>query len=375
MKSRWGILPVLLLVFLLVSEIAWYSPFSAPKAGSVNITGVALVDNTCKIDYQVTASVPLNATVVAVPVKNAPVDLPVYVFFDPDYPTSGIGSDWVLVNRVWEHLAIELNLRGYSGEVKLVNASELEAVFLSKDPAVVVMAYGAFPSNVFSRDTNLVTPWIESGGVMLWFGWEMGYYSVDSSQAGGKLTRLGLDGIMAVGMYNYDYPIFAVSPTWIAGGQGTSVSEALGIRYNQIRAAPVLENVVDSGGLVLGHVGKLRSSVRVSVSDISMGNGSVVTFGFFIGSLDTAGDKNDPTSFYSISRDIAQILCSGILQSSASSEVESENYVLSAGESIAGSVTVPVSSGMSGVVVYGYNDIDSTGLLFFRQYVPFLDKS
>ncbi|MDR2719425.1 MAG: hypothetical protein LBC03_01290 [Nitrososphaerota archaeon] len=365
MRSRWGLVPVILLLFLFLSQIFWYAPFSQPVDGSVHITNDFSTDGKYTIDYVIQASMPINATIVAIPVSSVPADLPVYVFFDPDYSIAELGSDWTFINRVWEHLAIQLDLRNYSSTVELVNDQELANIFLAKAPAVVIVATGAFPSNVFSSTTNLVQPWVESGGVMIWFGWEMGYYSVEPS---GELDPLGAKGIDCIKMAEY-VQITSGGPSWISADKSTLLSDALDIRYNQVRAAPLFHEVVVADGWPLGFVGDVNASLRISVSAIPMGAGTVITFGFFIGTSDTAGDRNDPTSFYSIARDISQILSSSILKSS-DLKISHQSYQLANGESQQGSLTVSISPETIGVVVYGYNDVDSTGLLFFKQYVP-----
>jgi hypothetical protein len=371
-RIKWSYVPIVALIFLLASEIAWYAPYTSPGASSLQVLDVTSKDNNLTITFQLSSALSTDATVVAIPVLKEPQDLPIYVFYDTNYTTEGVGSDWSLIYRLYEHLKIDLMLRNYSADVKLVDDKELESIFLSNQPAIVIMAYGAFPSNVFSWERNLVKPWIESGGTIVWLGWDMGYYTVNKEQK--NLTsempnQLHLEGIRRLGMDGFLQVTYG-SPYLVDAKQESTLSNVLDIRYNQIRCAPLFDKVIASGGLALGKVGSLGSSTRVSISAISIGEGTIVAFGFFIGNIDTAGDRNDPSSFYSIARDIAQILCSGVLQTSSTLELWYQNYRLSNGETIIEKCSVSMKPGIKGVVFYGYNSIESTGLLFFREYLP-----
>jgi hypothetical protein len=371
-ENKWSYVPIAVLIFLLASEIVWYAPYTSPKTGSLQVLEVTSQGNNLTIGFKLSSAFVTNATVVAIPVIRDPQDQPVYVFYDTNYTTDGVGSDWSLIYRLYEHLKINLMLRNYSANVKLVDAMALESVFRSNEPAVVIMAYGAFPSNVFSLERNLVTPWIQSGGTIIWLGWEMGYYTVDKEQKTLTSEMLGqphLDGISRLGMEDFLQPTSG-PPYLVFAQQESTISDALDIRYNQIRCAPLLDKVIASGGIALGKVGPLNSSTRVSVSAIPIGDGAVVSFGFFIGNIDTAGDRNDPSSFYSIARDIAQILCSGVLQTSSTLELWHQNYHLSNGETIIEKCSVSIKPSIKGIFFYGYNSIDSSGLLFFREYLP-----
>ncbi len=374
LKSNWAYVPIILLVFFVASELAWYTPFSQPKAGALQILDVASIDDALTVSFELDVALSTYATVVAIPVQSEPQDLPVYLFFDSRYIS--VGTDWVLVSRLWEHLEIELQLRGYSGKVTLVDDKGLEDVFLSKERAVVALAYGSFPSNVFSWERNLVTPWLHAGGTLIWFGWEMGYYAVDQNQEEFRHVmpnQLYAEGIKRLGIDQY-IRLTGDSEPWGAGADETALSKALDVRYDRIRCGLLYTKVVSSGGLVLGKVGEVDGSVgsasKVSVAAVQVGKGTVVSFGFFIGDADQAGDRNDPASFYSIARDVSQVLCSGVLYKSADQQVWYQRYQLVGDEMCRDSFTLPISPDVQGVVVYGYNSVDSTGLLFFRRYIP-----
>jgi hypothetical protein len=368
MKNKWSFVPIAVLLILVVSEFTWYSPYTLPRPTSLQMLYSNSTKNALNIEFRISANLPSNVTVVGIPVMTEPEDLPVYVFYDENYSTQGIGSDWGLIHRLWEHLKIDLKLRNYYGDVGLVDAKELQSIFISNESAVVVMAYGAFPSNVFSWETNLVKPWIQSGGILIWFGWEPGYYTVDREQkymSSEMPNQLHFEGIERLGFGGIFQVTFG-EPYWITCEVRSHLSEALDIRYNLIRAAPLFEKVIEAGGLALGKVGEVNSTTRISVSAIPLDRGQLVAFGRFIENM----DESNPLSFYSVSRDISQILCSGVLHTSSALEFWHKNYLLSAGETKFENFTIPLSPNVKGVVLYGYNSIESTGLLFFRDYIP-----
>ena len=380
-KNKWAFVPLAVLIILVVSEINWYYPYGSPRPTSLQILNSNSTNDALNLNFSISSDLPSNITFTAIPVLTEPEDLPVYVFYDVNYTTQGIGSDWNLIHRLWEHLKIDLKLRNYYGDVELVDAKELESIFLSNKPAVTIMAYGAFPSNVFRNETNLVinlvTPWIKSGGILIWFGWEPGYYTVDQGQSymtSDMENQLHGDGIENLGFGKF-FRVTEGEPYWITCEVRSLFSEELDIRYNLIRTAPVYEAVANvSGGLLLGKVGQVNSTNRISVAAIPLGLGQLVAFGRFIENM----DESNPLSFYSVSRDISQILCSGVLHTSkalgigpAGENLWHKNYYLSYGEIKNENVAIPISSpDVKGFVLYGYNSIDSTGLLFFRDYVP-----
>ena len=130
MKNKWQCLVAAILISLLVAEILWYSPYGTSGKGSFAILHVFSQSQgemtSVSIAYQLNAGFPMNATVVITPVKEVRQDLPIYVFYDTDYPT--VGTDWILSAMLQGHLKAELYLREYSDDVKLANAEELEGL-------------------------------------------------------------------------------------------------------------------------------------------------------------------------------------------------------------------------------------------------------
>jgi hypothetical protein len=369
-SNRWQYAVAAVLIILLVGEVLWYAPITKSKPGSFKILGVvrtsAEAENTVSITYQLFASLPLDATVVITPIGEFSQDLPVYVFYDTDYPT--VATDWTFVAMLQAHLNAELRLRGYSNETKLANAAELEDIFIRKEPAVVIMASGAFPSNLLSKETNLVKPWVDAGGVLVWFGFYIGYYIVEKGMKSQDITdnmtqnlredgsrELGLDGFFEY-LEMKDQPTVATYPS--------PISDALQINYDLIQQAPLLDMVWAKNGLVLGKTGgENPSGFRSSVSIIPMGVGKIVIFGFFLMESLTL---NGPEL---AAWDLAQILCSGVLQMKSDSVQYCQSYSLTEQETKNDTALLTLKPGITGFVVFEYTSQRSNGVLFHRDFV------
>ena len=344
-------------------------PATKPSAGSFNILSITSQtegrENYLNMTYQIVSGLPLNATVVVTPVDQVPDDLPVYVFYDLDYPT--VATDWIFSAMLQDHLDAELRLRGYSNDPKLVNATELENILVNNETAILIMASGGFPSNVFSNEVNLVKPWIDSGGILVWFGFDIGYYSLEKGmkeeditwnmtqnpqENGSKMLGLG-------GFFEYttnDTPTFGVYPS--------PLCSALDVTYDLIQQAPLLQMVWDADGLALGKIGGPNTfRLRSSVSMIPVGSGKIIIFGFFL----TQSMADDGPEL--AARDIAQILCSGVLLMNTSSIPWYQSYDLSKQGSINGNCSLPIGPDVVGFEVLEYTSRNSDGILFRRQFV------
>jgi hypothetical protein len=315
--------------------------------------------------YQIVSGLPLDATVVVTPVEQVPNDLPVYVFYDLDYPT--VATDWIFSAMLQGHLDAELRLRGHSNDPKLVNATELENILVNKETAVLIMASGGFPSNVFSKDVNLVKPWIDSGGILVWFGFTIGYYSLEKGMKKEDITwdmpqnpqengskMLGLDGF-------FEYTTNDIPNV---GVYSSPVCAALDVTYDLIQQAPLLQMVWAGNGLVLGKIGGPNTfRLRSSVSMVPVGSGKIILFGFFL--MQSMADNGPELA----ARDIAQILCSGVLLMNTSSIPWYQSYHLQEHGSIIGNCSLAIGPDVVGFEVLEYTSRDSDGILFRRQFV------
>jgi hypothetical protein len=344
-------------------------PATKPNAGSFKIlsttTQKANAGNYLNMTYQINAGLPLDATVVVTPVRQVPNDLPVYVFYDPDYPT--VATDWIFSAMLQGHLDAELRLRGYSQNTKFVNATELKNILINKTAGVLIIAAGGFPSNVFSKDVNLVKPWIDSGGILVWFGFYIGYYSLVKGMKKEDVTwdmpqnpqdngskMFGLDGF-------FEYTTNDIPDV---GTYSSPVCVALDVSYDLIQQAPLLQMVWAGNGLVLGKIGGSNTfRLRSSVSMVPVGLGKIILFGFFL--MQGMADNGPELA----ARDIAQILCSGVLLMNVSSIPWYQSYHLSERGSITGNCSLAIRSDVVGFEVLEYTSRDSDGLLISRQFV------
>jgi hypothetical protein len=368
--NKWQFVPAAILVLLLVSELLWYTPITTMSQGSFKILRMTNQskdgENEVNITYQISPSLPLDATVVITPVEEVPQDLPVYVFYDEDYPT--VGTDWIFSAILQGHLNAELRLRGYSDPAELVNATALESILLSKEPAILIMASGGFPSNVFSKDVDLVKPWIDSGGILVWFGFYIGYYSLEKGMKKGDITadmpqnprengskEFGLEGFFEY-LELKDTPDVAVN--------SSPISDALDVTYDLIQQAPLLHMVWARNGLVLGKIGgPTPFRLRPSVSMVPVGLGKIIFFGFFL--MQSLASNGPELAAW----DIAQILCSGVLQMNTSSIPWYQSYNMSAGESLTDTRSFTMGSEVTGLVVFEYTSRRSDSILFSRQFI------
>lgn len=370
MKNRWQYFVALIFVLLLVGEILWYSPIESLKGGSFDILDVVHQSEgetgTTNITYRFEANLPLDAKVVVTPVEEIPHDLPVFVFYDTDYPT--VYTDWILSAVLLGYLQAELYLRDYSSGVSFANASELEDIMSTNKSAIVVMASGGFPSCVFSKETNLVKPWIESGGVLVWLGDYIGWYVLEKGMKKEQITynmsqnfqtngstELGLEGF-------FDYYPPESAPK--VGNYSSSLSDVLDTTYDFIQYAPLVRMVEGAGGVVLGKIGgEDQFNLRSSISMVPVGTGKIIIFGFFLmPSLAWDGPQL-------VAWDVAQILCSGVLQMNPGSAPWQRSYNLAHAETKTDVSNLSADSNVVGFVILEYTTEQSDGVLFYRRFI------
>jgi hypothetical protein len=362
MKNKWPIVPIVILLVLIIAEIWWYVPYTRPQTAKIIVAGNTQSGNISTIKYRLQAKLPLNATITIIPVAKRPEDLPVYVYYDENYPV--IGTYRVTSRMLWEQIKAQLWFIGYQNEVKQADAAALETIMSENRRAIVVMASGAFPANLFSREVNLVTPWLSGGGILVWFGWNPGYYTVDYQQAEpvvwGLPNQMRGEGIKKLGLDRF----FEV--TGIAGhpkdaDTETAVSRALGISFNLVQQSPQLDAVLGAGGMALGSVGGNVTGLRSSISMIPLGEGKLVIFGFFPAGGWTLNGVGP------VGVEVARILGSGILDAASVINIFTKDYDLARYQTVDDSIDINISNS-AGYVIFGFNKADSSGLFLYRQF-------
>jgi len=366
-KNKWQYVPIAILIILVISEILWYVPYTSQKRSSFSILSTTLdSEGNFFMKYYFYVNLPLDVTIIVTPMVEKPqYPLPIYVFYDKNYTT--VGTSWVHVHMLWAHLKSELYLRGYSAEVKLITTEKLEHLMSLKRPAIVIIATGAFPSDIFSWETNLVKPWIDAGGILIWFGWVPGYYVVEKGQTEEQILpkmpqHLYEEGAKRLGLEWY-FEIMPIEKHPTVAENDTYLSRILDTTFNRIQQAPLCAMVLQNG-LILGKIGGEQGRLRSSISLIPMQKGKIIVFGFFLmNSLVLNGPEL-------AARDIAQILCSGVLYTNQALTPEYRGYQLTHGETIIDTIQTHLTPEAIGLVIYVYSHRESSSLLFYREFLP-----
>lgn len=244
---QWAL--IAFVVLLLVSEASVYVP---PLKGSRTLTvsfqtspGAVSIRSTLWSSYTGTYLRAVDW------VNGSSAIRTVYYYYDANYPES-------YSNRPsWYGIPWYLNLiassRDLSLTITVVNATQLASVVTNPSTAVgglLVFASGAFPATVYSNSSDLIRPWLEEGGRMIWIGDAVGYYS---AQSGHGLTRNNTLGWNATKAFLGMNEIF--TPTSFGNVTPISLAVNLGwMVYRIPRYGFNISEVVADGGVVVGNV-------------------------------------------------------------------------------------------------------------------------
>jgi len=278
---RWTWVEVLLCVLLVVvaaGEILIYSaPVIRPEQSlGVTVKSVSSAGPSIRLQLAVLHS-PADSAIklAAYPLaKRTDLTQPaVFVYSDGDYPTAGIAP--TVAQGVFDHLKGELSAREYRGDVTGVTASELTDVFKDTSKAsnrMAVMMTGVMPDKLFSRTIDLVSPWVQAGGTLVWAGGAIGYWDGSRGQALSSTNVVGESGtkrLLGSGVIQY--------PTSF-GRQGTVRSDwasALDLGYKFTGGGLIRDTVTARGGVALGWY----SGLYTSVGFLPRGSGGYLIFG------------------------------------------------------------------------------------------------
>jgi hypothetical protein len=287
-----------LLIGLIVIEIVVYSPPIQRIENSLTVSGqsVRQSDQSTTVRLAISGASNQDVRVVAFPLSDKTVRQPsVFAYDDASFPVAGVGP--LVAQGVPDHVDGELLAHHYAGSFSRVTASELAAVFRDAGDAgdrVVVVMTGVFPATVFSSKVDLVSPWVQAGGTIVWGGGTIGYWSGVAGQmlsANDAVGEAGTERLLGSGVVQY--------PT-VFGRAGTSQSSfgsALDVSYRFASVGVLRDPVLARGGLALGWY----SGPFSSVSYLPRGQGGYLIFGGEI--LDEA----------SASVDLMRILLSGAI--------------------------------------------------------------
>lgn len=242
----------------------------------------------------------LTVTSIAVSQKK---DLPIYYYLDNNYPVlaGNMGTYYGTLDFVSSYLA----KKGYDRTIQTVSATELPALF-ERGPSILFACSGVLPETVYSRDKNLLTPWLKDGGRLFWVGDGLGYYSgVKGEQivSADSPAKIGWEGQKKIFGQNMIDGYF-VEITDSVGLLKSRFVDALGLRYHFTRTGALLSALAANSGVSLGFEQSVAKDIRSSASVIPVGDGKVILFGS--GVIDKQRE---------IGWDISQILVSGVLDS------------------------------------------------------------
>lgn len=266
-----------LLIGLIVGELVIYSAPVKQAEHTLQI-GVASIQSTSlstSLRLNVAhASSDSDVRLLAFPLAKSPSNSrSVFVYDDAAYASAGVSP--ATVQGIFDHLTGELAARQYAKPVVGLSATGLVDVLKATSQAgdrVVVMMTGALPSRAFSRQIDLLSPWVEAGGLVIWGGGAIGFWS---GVAGKPLTATnvigesGTERLIGRGVLRY--------PTrfGLIGGTQSAFANALGISYRFSGVGMLWDSVVAQGGLNLGW----SSGAFSSVSYLPHGRGGYLIFG------------------------------------------------------------------------------------------------
>jgi Gpi18-like mannosyltransferase len=369
LKIHWNsvnpskILALVLVVLVLGQSLAFLLPLAQQNA-NFQIQNINFANGkSAVLNYTVkSAGYPLDIQVSATPstsILHGAIDKEVFIYYDPDYPSSLVGDiGWM---GLIDHIPVELNLRGYNGSVKIVDAEELRHVIEANPDSVVVIPAGVFPETVHANNVSLIGNWLQSGGVLVWVGDAFGYFSGYK----GKVIQLFSEnnfsevqnqilGFTLFGNVSKEDERLATIPS--------DFSNALDLQYSDATKGAYVSEVLKHGGEILG---KITSSEypRTSIAYVPVGSGHLVLFGGGVGRIFTVTGED------AIAHDIAQILCSGFDFSSQT--VSSRLYHLGRNEGESGSISVslPQNQNITGIVIDVFSE-SPYDRYFLRQFLP-----
>ena len=330
-------LVVLLVVFGQVISSPQYNLVNTPKA-SVDSYNYNSISNTLNMTYDLSSGAYMNEiNVLMCSVSQQELPQSIYIYYDDAHPS--VGSRRSGIPSFGDHLGSNLLRAGVDSSIVYVDANGLRDVFLTLEPAIVIALSGVFPNTVLTNTTDLVGPWLRSGGILFWAGATIGYYSSSAGQA--SVARLGpLRQESILGFVASSTP-FSSS---ISAESDTTLSSALSLRYNQIQWGYSLAALHEHNATILGKVGYVNETdPRCSIASIGVENGFVILFGGGITNSFSVSAED------AMSTDISRILITRIMY--LNNSVSYEHVILEAGAHYVGSISVQTNSQSSDICV------------------------
>ncbi|MHA1469871.1 MAG: hypothetical protein ACTSSP_04845, partial [Candidatus Asgardarchaeia archaeon] len=281
------------IVLIIISEVMIYSP---TLTTTVNFKILYYDRNSTTYEIN-TYYFPLDLNVIFFSSNNQQLRN-IFIYYDEAYQVAGVTRKCAL--GIVSQLPVELKIRNYSGEVFIINATTLRDLLQNLNTAnqsILIVTTGAFPDTVYSKEENIVKPWVEAGGILVWMGDTLGFYSATMSKE--RLNYSDPKHPKEDGLISFfgSKSIIIPSKWGSVAFNDSTYSKALALKYSFISRGVNITEVELRGGKILG---KITSSVT-SIASIPLKKGNIIIFG---------GEALDART---ISKDIAQIISSGVL--------------------------------------------------------------
>lgn len=238
-----------------------------------------------------------------VPFNQSRDDLPVYFFFDESYP--GFLTSINAYLGLYNFLTSDFTEKNIQNSIQIIDAEGL-AEKMRDGKSIIIMSSGVLPDTVYSKDKNLVTKWLESGGIMFWLGDGFGYYSAAENkkiQDDLEHGKIGWEGQEKILGKNYLFGEVFEPVEKSSAGAPTQISKTLGLKYRYTATGAVVSELAKNNGSSIGFDKMLNDNLsRSSISFIPVGKGKLILFGS--GILEKQRD---------ISWDITQIISSSLI--------------------------------------------------------------
>lgn len=294
---------IFIIIFIIFSEIIIYSP-PFKKSLMINVKNVEFNNSYVIVDFDITTiKYPTKVMMTILSVNNYK-EKDVYIYFDPDYQLALIDKKGV--NGIINHLTAELTLRNYKGNIKIIDAKMLKRLLKNKEStydSILIVPTGAFPENVYNLQENLVKPWVESGGILIWTTSQFGYYSAKKTSKPINYLDPWHPGMRGEEYFFGKKNIIAINDRFKDGSIPTNIAKGLNLEYKSVYRGIYLKWLKELNGTPLGYLDRDGS---VSIAMIPLGKGEIIIFG---------GDFASGRSINyvrKISKDIAQIIVSGV---------------------------------------------------------------
>jgi len=294
-----------------------YFPRSYESSFSFKIDSFSVTKNeTLEVKMHITINVPLDSEIqfVFLPIKGLSKDLPIYVYYDNNYPSA---VSEMAVKGLINHLTSLLKLNNYNSNVTLINAKQLRDLMQKFSKSIIVIPTGVMPETVHNKTNSLVGDWLRSGGIMFWIGEGFLVYSgkINKKLEWPSPENPGWEAQENVIGFQFVYSSPS-SQNWLANIT-SNLSQALDIQYSSVKFGAFINSVLSHNGYILGKIGGDNLD-RASVVAIPIDKGWLIYFGGDIGITRSLTGEDI------IARDIAHVIFSSFLES----EKESITYYI-----------------------------------------------